>query len=152
VEARLAALDKGGRTKLRSPDAIDVKWQPLTSTADLIRVLAYMFKSPSGAKRRQQNKETGWLSNKNDILTRVGRSQLTLLLSDFKLSELVFASGEGVLVRRSVVAALAAQRKAARRAEAKRRKSARVKWSKKSKCGAARAAKRKKRNTRPRKP
>jgi hypothetical protein len=152
VEARLAALGKGGRTKLRSPDATDVEWEPLTSSSDLIRVLAYMFKSPSGAKRRLRNKESGRFSHVNDTLTLVGRAQLILLLSDFKLSGLVCASGEGALVRRSVVSALAAERAATRRADAKRRKLAGVRRSKKSKCGAARAAKRKQWKARPRKP
>jgi hypothetical protein len=81
-----------------------------------------MLKSPDGAKRRQQNKETGWLSNKNDILTHVGRSQLTLILNDYALPDLVFAGGEGGQVRRSVVSALAAEMAATRLEEEKRKR------------------------------
>lgn len=83
---------------------------------------SYMLKSPDGAKRRQQNKETGWLSNKNDILTRVGRAQLILILNDYALPDLVFAGGEGAQVRRRVVSALAAERAAARLEEEKRKR------------------------------
>jgi hypothetical protein len=128
MEAKFIALKKSGRIKLRCPDGKkvhckDVHWKRLPGCADVVRVAAYMFKSPVGAKRRLQCKVSGRLTLVNDKLTRIGRSQLTLILNDYALSTLIFASGEGVKARSGAVSALAAERKAERlEEEAKRRR------------------------------